>query len=382
MTALMRDFMREAPMQDATSLAAQVGAAQVGDDTASDEPAPDETASDEPAGHESAGDEPVGDEQAGDVAQPSPLDPVLSSPVLASPVLSCPALSSGAYALDLIQRQVRRLGKLQGEVLADRDPEPLHQLRVSLRRLRTALTQFGPALVLPESVTDRRIAAVAGRTGLCRDLDVLQLRLQQQLLPRLPGHEQQALEGPMKRLARDRSQAFDTLKEALHSSRYLKLLARLHKWQQRPRYTPLGQLPLAAWLYDWQAPFTAALFLHPGWTVEDPTAEALHDLRKRIKAARYALEHLEDWCEPALKAWIQELRQAQELLGELHDLQILSHTLAGSGNTLKSHRLPVLRSELEGQQGEHWLRWRELAQRLQQDSHRRAIHRQLLELGR
>ena len=377
MTALMRDLMREAQMQDATSLAAQVGDAQVGNDTASDEPAGDESAC-----HESAGDEPAGDEQAGDVAQPSPLDPVLTSPVLSSPALSSPVLSSGGYALDLIQRQVRRLGKLQGEVLADRDPEPLHQLRVSLRRLRTALSQFGPALVLPESVTDRRIAAVARRTGLCRDLDVLQLRLQQQLLPSLPSHEQQALEGPMKRLARARSQAFDTLKEALHSSRYLKLLARLHKWQQRPRYTPLGQLSLAAWLYDWQAPFTAALFLHPGWTVEDPTAEALHDLRKRIKAARYALEHLEDWCEPALKAWIQELRQAQELLGELHDLQILSHTLAGSGNTLKSHRLPVLRSELEGQQAEHWLRWRELAQRLQQDSHRRAIHRQLLELGR
>ena len=372
MTALMRDLMREAPMQDLTSLAAQVGDSQVGDDTASDEPACDEP----------AGDEPVGDEQAGDVAQPSPLDPLLTSPLLSSPVLSSPVLSSGAYALDLIQRQVRRLGKLQAEVLADRDPEPLHQLRVSLRRLRTALTQFGPALVLPESVTDRRIAAVARRTGLCRDLDVLQLRLQQQLLPRLPDHEQQALEGPMKRLARDRSQAFDTLKEALHSSRYLKLLARLHKWQQRPRYTPLGQLSLAAWLYDWQAPFTAALFLHPGWTVEDPTAEALHDLRKRIKAARYALEHLVDWCEPALKAWIQELRQAQDLLGELHDLQILSHTLAGSGNTLKSHRLPVLRSELNGQQAEHWLRWRELAQRLQQDSHRRAIHLQLLELGR
>ena len=318
----------------------------------------------------------VGDNTAGDVAEPSPLEAVLSRPELSSP-----GLSSGGYALDLIQRQVRRLGKLQGEVLADRDPESLHQLRVSLRRLRTALTQFGPALVLPESVTDRRIAAVARRTGLCRDLDVLQLRLQQQLLPRLPGNEQQALEGPMKRLARDRSQAFDTLKEALHSSRYLKLLARLHKWQQRPRYTPLGQLPLAAWLYDWQAPFTAALFLHPGWTVEDPTAEALHDLRKRIKAARYALEHLEDWCEPALRAWIQELRQAQEHLGELHDLQILNHTLGGSGSSLTSTRLPVLCSELEGQQKEHWCRWRELARRLHHDNHRHAIHRQLLELG-
>jgi CHAD domain-containing protein len=290
-------------------------------------------------------------------------------------------LSSGDYACELIQRQIRRLGKLQGEVLADRDPEPLHQLRVSLRRLRTALAQFGPALILPDGVTDRRIATVARRTGLCRDLDVLQLRLTQQLLPRLPGDEQGALEGPMKRLDRDRHQAFATLKEALLSSRYLKLLARLHKWQQRPRFTPLGDRSLAAWLYDWQAPFTAALFLHPGWTVDDPTAEALHDLRKAIKAARYALEHLEDWCEPALQSWIQQLRQAQEQLGELHDLQILGSCLGDNAKLLKPSRLPVLCSELETQQRDHWLRWRDLAETLHQDDQRRNIQRRLLALG-
>jgi CHAD domain-containing protein len=289
-------------------------------------------------------------------------------------------ITSGAYALDLIHRQVRRLGKLQAEVLADRDPEPLHQLRVSLRRLRTALTQFGAALELPESVTERRIAAVARRTSLCRDLDVLHARLGADLLPRLPGEEQRALEVAMKRLSRDRSQAFDTLKEALHSPRYLKLLARLNKWQQRPRFTPLGQLPLAAWLYDWQAPFTAALFLHPGWSLDDPAAEALHDLRKRIKAARYALEPLQDWCEPPLQAWIGELRQAQDHLGELHDLQVLSRTL-GSGDRLAKGTLPVLASLLAERQLEHWLRWREQAQRLLLDDQRRAVQRQLLELG-
>jgi inorganic triphosphatase YgiF len=57
--------------------------------------------------------------------------------------------SNGAYAFALIQRQTRRLGKLQSAVLADTDPESLHQLRVSLRRLRTALTLFTPALQLP-----------------------------------------------------------------------------------------------------------------------------------------------------------------------------------------------------------------------------------------
>jgi CHAD domain-containing protein len=60
-------------------------------------------------------------------------------------------------------------------------------------------------------VSERRIAAVARRTSLCRDLDVLQLRMRDQLLPRLPNDEQRSLEGAMKRLTRDRTQAFGSL---------------------------------------------------------------------------------------------------------------------------------------------------------------------------
>ncbi|MFZ0406574.1 MAG: CHAD domain-containing protein [Cyanobium sp.] len=292
-----------------------------------------------------------------------------------------PALTSGALAQGLIRHQVRRLGTLQAEVLADRDPEPLHQLRVSLRRLRTALVQFGPALELPESVRERRVAAVARRTGLCRDLDVLQKRLREQLLPRLPRDEQRSLEGPIKRLARDREQAFGTLVEELHSSRTLKLLERLNRWQKRPRFTPLGQRPVVPWLVEWQAPFTAGLLLHPGWAVDDPAAETLHGLRKRIKAARYALENQERWCDPVVLAWIDDLRQAQDHLGELHDLQMLHGNLAGSDRFSKRSSWPVLRAELKGMQRQHWLAWRELAQRLLDDHHRHTIQRQLLDLG-
>lgn len=293
-----------------------------------------------------------------------------------------PPLFSGAFALELIQTQIRRLGRLQADVLADRDPEPLHQLRVSLRRLRTALAQFAPALELPESASERRIAAVARRTSLCRDLDVLGLRLQEQLLPRLPDKEQRGLEGPIKRLGQDRSQAFATLVEALHSPRYLKLLERLHKWQKKPRFTPLGQQPLLPWLYDWQAPFSAGLFLHTGWTVEDPAAESLHALRKQIKRARYSLEHFEPWCTPTLLAWIEELRQAQDHLGELHDLQILNSSFVDNEHLHKGPKLPTLQAELQAQQQLHWLRWREQAQRLVQDANRQAIQRELMELGR
>ncbi|MEB3317564.1 MAG: CHAD domain-containing protein [Cyanobacteriota bacterium] len=294
---------------------------------------------------------------------------------------SAALLTNGAFALELIQRQIRRLGKLQGEVLADRDPEPLHQLRVSLRRLRTALDQFAPAVHLPAGVNEQRVADVARRTGLCRDLDVLGQRLRE-LLPKLPAEEQRCLKQAMKRLGEDRAKSFNTLREALHGSRYLKLLARLSRWQKQTSFTPLGLLPLLPWLSEWQAPFTAALFLDPGWLELDPSSAALHGLRKRIKRARYCLEPLEPWCQPPLQAWVDDLRQAQDHLGNLHDLQVLQRNLKDSESRWKISRLPVFHAELENQQVQQWLRWRELALRLHHPSNRQAIQDHLQRLGR
>ena len=109
-----------------------------------------------------------------------------------------PALTAGDHALDVIRQQTRRLGKLHGQVLKDDDVEPLHQFRVSLRRLRTALRQFAPALAPPGSVSESRIGRVARRTSLTRDLDVLRERLLQQLLPVPPEKEQKAFRPALK----------------------------------------------------------------------------------------------------------------------------------------------------------------------------------------
>lgn len=291
-------------------------------------------------------------------------------------------LTSGGFAQELIQHQLRRLEKLQPQVIADTDPEALHQLRVSLRRLRTALLQFGPALVLPASLRERRLAAVARRTSLCRDLDVLGLRLKNELVPRLPREERRRLHGAIQGLERERGQALATLVEELRGARYRKLLQRFNGWLKRPQFTPLGQLPLLPWLVEWQAPFSSGLFLHAGWLELNPAAAALHGLRKRIKTARYSLEIVGHWCDPPLLAWIEDLKQAQDLLGELHDLQVLRQLLAKQLDTRKRPDLPVLQAELEAQQLRHWLDWRELAERLHSDRSRTAIGLRMLELGR
>lgn len=308
--------------------------------------------------------------------------PAASTPPASTDDDAASPLSSGAFAQQLIQHQSRRLARLQAEVRLDRDPEPLHQLRVSLRRLRTVLLQFGPALDLPEGVNARRLAALARRTSLCRDLDVLRLRLRQQVLPGIPGDEQRSLRRAMRRLERERSQAFATLLDALESRRHRRLMKRLARWQRRPHFTPLGQLPLVPWLVEWQAPFSARLFLHPGWTERDPAASSLHDLRKRIKAMRYALDTLQPWCAPALLEWVEDLRQAQEHLGELHDLQILGRRFVARNGQGRGSGLPRFRALLRDQELEHWRCWRALALRLASGDARDGIRRQLLDLGR
>ena len=103
-----------------------------------------------------------------------------------APGLTMDSESSGAYARHRLEQLCERLRRLRPEVLDDRDPEPLHQYRVSLRRLRSLLIQFAPALLLPAKVTPSRIALLARATGATRDLDVLGLRLQHDLLPALP----------------------------------------------------------------------------------------------------------------------------------------------------------------------------------------------------
>jgi CHAD domain-containing protein len=293
--------------------------------------------------------------------------------------LSAPLLSSGDYAAELIQRQTRRLGKLQSEVLADRDREGLHQLRVSLRRLRMALGQFGAALVMPEAVSDRRIAKVARRTGLTRDLDVMRERLVTTWLPTLPTPEQKALKPALKQLERDRQVAFDSLVATLKEGPYLKLLARLHKWQQAPRFTPLGQRPLRAWLLEWQAQAIGGLFLQAGWFVTDPDDGALHDLRKTIKGVRYSLEYLEPFAPEALAGWLAALRRAQDCLGELHDLQVLSEALSDHLDRDLAREVPALHQAIELQKAERWGQWLSQAEPLFTDGSRRGLRASLIE---
>ena len=276
--------------------------------------------------------------------------------------------------LALVARQVARLTSLQAPVLADQDPEPLHQMRVAMRRLRTTLRQFAPVLILPSGVRDQRIAKSVRRLGLARDLDVLRERLEDDLVPELPERERRALEPVFRQLRRERRIAYDHLVEVLRGRSHLELLARLQDWLRQPRFTPLGEEPLHCWLWEWQLPPVLELFLHPGWRVSDAGGEAdtVHDLRKQIKEVRYRLENLRGTGGPCQRDTVGQLRQLQELLGDWHDLEVLAKAIDDQMPRSLATDLPELAAQLRERRGDCWVRWREQAAELGASRSRRS----------
>lgn len=279
-------------------------------------------------------------------------------------------ISTGAWAQQLIAHQLSRLQSLQPRVLEDSDPEPLHQFRVSLRRLRSLISHFAAALELPQGLNRARIAALARATGDCRDADVLQELLEQRLLPRLQPDQQHDCRPLRRQLKRQRRRAFRELETALGSNRCRTLLEQLEGWTLAPRYTSLGQQPLDAWLQEWLLACGGGCFLHGGWFADDPSDPELHALRKRIKEVRYGLEALRERLGDEGEAWIRDLRSVQSCLGDLHDQEVLRLLIRGHGSPATE-----LRRALMQERQEHWQQWQQLRAELLQPARRHSLLR-------
>ena len=291
-----------------------------------------------------------------------------------------PPLSNGRFARDLLQRQVVKLVQLQTPVSEGKGTEPLHQMRVTMRRLRTTVVQFESALQLPPAINDQRLAKWVRRLGLARDLDVLRERLEDGFLPQLPEAEVRALRPVLKQLRRERQLAYGHVVEVLQSRSYLEGLAQLQRWLKQPEFTRLGEQPIREWVLEWQGPCLASLFLHPGWQVSsaEGEVEVLHELRRQIKQARYRLENLSAVEGTQTAGWIGRFKQAQELLGEFNDLQVLQRAIQDQVPGPLDEVFPQLEWLLVQHQRHCWEQWRELAGDLLPPSQRQRLWRALL----
>ncbi len=107
----------------------------------------------------------------------------------------------------IVQACIKQFRLNEDLLLVSRSPEPLHQARVALRRLRSAFSIFKPLLGIDAArgLSDS-LRELAGELGLARDLDVLL---------------QRARPGPLRdRLQTEREAAYDRVREVLGQARH------------------------------------------------------------------------------------------------------------------------------------------------------------------
>lgn len=198
------------------------------------------------------------------------------------------------------------------------DPEDLHQMRVSVRRLRAVLRAARE--LLDRQWTDglrTELGWLGGALGPVRDLDVLLQRLQAQA-EQLGEPDGSAAQHLLAALHTERERAREVLCDALDSRRYQALLRRLTEAAAEPLPQPEtgGKPPQLRSLVAKEFRRLRKAVRAAG---DEPADATLHELRILGKRLRYTTELLR----PALGAQVHQLLAAteamQDVLGDHQD---------------------------------------------------------------
>jgi inorganic triphosphatase YgiF len=189
---------------------------------------------------------------------------------------------------------------------SDTEPEQLHQLRVGLRRLRTALRELGPPGAPQHAEWGEALGRLFGRLGSARDRDALA----QTLLPALRQAGATGLELPRIE-AEPAAQA--ALREPAVTQLWLQLVAFASaEGVSEQAFGPTARHALAR-LFK-QVRRDAARF----GALDD---SARHRLRKRVKRLRYLGEFAASaFRAKRVAAFQKRLAPAQEALGAFNDV--------------------------------------------------------------
>ncbi|MEM9450338.1 MAG: CHAD domain-containing protein [Cyanobacteria bacterium P01_E01_bin.6] len=280
----------------------------------------------------------------------------------------------GWLAHKAIQKHFDKAIRYEAEVLRDTDPEPLHQMRVELRRLRTTLYTYGCAVRLPHDASEHYVKKLSKTLGRVRDLDVLIQRLEHEYRPLLHKKEKRILDRVIATQRKYRKKCFSTLTKALNGKPYKHFKSAYRQWLNAPQYDRVADYSIHLVAPDLVLPLLSHVFLHAGWSVSQAFAQdtieidrlhhwlnddgkILHDLRKQIKLLRYQLEFLSEIHTETLQEPVQAFKHIQELLGQFQDDWVLNQVLKKAINTRWMQKLPTVAKHLKNEQYRLWEAW-------------------------
>ena len=230
-------------------------------------------------------------------------------------------------------------------VAGDHGPEPVHQMRVATRRLRSALSVFSRATASPSvTLVDAGLKTLAATLGPARDWDVFNAGIGADVGQAFDGERRdgQAVAKLLAATERQRIAGYEALRRFVATPQFRQLgislaaLATVRPWEaeidEPARATlelKLEDFAAAVLTRRWKRMFA------DGDDIEHLEAEILHEIRLRAKRLRYAAEFFAElFPHKTTKRFIGRLSALQERLGTLNDGAVaasLLEALPGGG---------------------------------------------------
>ncbi|WP_310482279.1 CHAD domain-containing protein [Chamaesiphon sp. VAR_48_metabat_403] len=277
------------------------------------------------------------------------------------------------YIYPAIQKQYVRILTLEADVLADEDCEAVHQIRVSLRRLRSQIQAFGSMMDIPEVMDAKSIGKIARVLGKVRDLDVLHQTCKHHL-KNLSESEKTHLEKVDSAIGKRRRKEILKVKLMLNDSEYQFFKLGMNNWLNHPQYLPTARVEIGTILPELLLSVVSKLFLNSGWWIDleletggDPELAAsqvllvhgdtLHDLRKQIKATRYLMEMFPDRYPVEYNDYLQDFKQIHQIFGNIQDNRVFDKFIRKSLGKRAPMKLPILYERLARSNHLNWDNW-------------------------
>jgi triphosphatase len=225
------------------------------------------------------------------------------------------------------------------------DPESIHQLRVALRRLRSALSMFKE--ILPDEFEDAQHEAkrIASALSPAREWDVLRASIEQ--VPLLYKNCPKSCDALLAALQDCRNAAYKEARSLINGRdatvfvlKVQGLLAR-RAWDEAPSRNEQRQLTMAAKKFARRSlSKLSKRVLKRGKGFPDLSDGTLHELRISFKHLRYSAEFFGSLFDRPrnVKSYIERVAEIQELLGTQNDVimarQFLDRlsSMAGTGS--------------------------------------------------
>lgn len=251
------------------------------------------------------------------------LSPLSPEAVHATPVDLTPAMSTEQAFQAIVRNCLSQIQANETGVAHGQTPNSLHQMRVGLRRLRSALRLHEKVIACPTELQEE-LEELTTQLGKTRDWDVLV----DSTLPWVAQASKHAASASAIRIvARDKARACHEAASALlQSPRYSQLMLRLGGWLEGAgwRQSPQTQMqrldkPVAKFAEQTLLPTQKRLRKRgKGLAKADPRAR--HRVRIAAKRLRYASEFFQAlYPKKAMQAYIQALSKLQDTLGRLND---------------------------------------------------------------